>query len=159
MGENTVVLSYTLLAVTKSSNWNFAAAGAAGIHELMYQWNGKLSADERSPGNHHVPATGRTRRCFSPTMEHSSRRTLVPQYYLPAGAGSRICGPGRSVEPRHRALGDEARTIGSFHLLKPTRLNSIPFLPKPTSNRSMRCSRARPVKRGRSDRCPAESSR
>jgi predicted glycogen debranching enzyme len=64
-GENTVVLSYTLLGGDKTVTLELRPLLALrGMHELMYQWNGKLTAVEKSTGHHHVPATGRTPEVF-----------------------------------------------------------------------------------------------
>ena len=64
-GENTVVLSYTLLGGDKTVAMEMRPLLALrGMHELTYQWNGKLAAVERSPGHHHVPATTRTPEVF-----------------------------------------------------------------------------------------------
>jgi predicted glycogen debranching enzyme len=65
-GENTVVLSYTLLgAGTDGVELQLRPMLALrGIHDLTYQWGGQLSVEERSPGHHRVPATGRSPEVF-----------------------------------------------------------------------------------------------
>src|SRR5688572_7494444 len=64
-GENTVVLSYTLMASAKPVELELRPLLALrGIHELMYQWNGPLHAQMISPGHHRVPATHRSPEVF-----------------------------------------------------------------------------------------------
>lgn len=64
-GENTVVLSYALLGGDKPIELNLRPLLALrGMHELMYQWKGKLAAEEKSTGHHRVPATTRTPEVF-----------------------------------------------------------------------------------------------
>jgi predicted glycogen debranching enzyme len=65
-GENTVVLTYTLLGgntpVTLEVRPLFALRG---IHELTYQWNGRLDAQERGSAQHlRIPPTSRTPEVF-----------------------------------------------------------------------------------------------
>ena len=79
-GENTVVLSYTLLGGDKTIELELRPLLALrGIHELMYQWNGKLIAEERSRGTHHVPATIRTPEVF---FSHDGEFDADSHWYL-----------------------------------------------------------------------------
>ncbi len=79
-GENTVVLSYTLLGGDKEIEFALRPLLALrGMHELMYQWNGKLDAAEKSAGHHHVPATSRTPEVF---FAHDGVFENEPHWYL-----------------------------------------------------------------------------
>jgi predicted glycogen debranching enzyme len=64
-GENTVVLSYTLLGSAKPVDLEVRPLLALrGIHDLMYQWNGALAPETLGPGHHHVRATHATPEVF-----------------------------------------------------------------------------------------------
>lgn len=64
-GENTVLLSYVLLGGDRAIDLDVRPLIALRpMHELSYQWNGKLWAEERSPGHHRIPATRRTPEVF-----------------------------------------------------------------------------------------------
>jgi predicted glycogen debranching enzyme len=64
-GENTVVLSYTLMASAKPVELELRPLLALrGFHDLMYQWNAPLQAQTISPGHHRVPATLKTPEVF-----------------------------------------------------------------------------------------------
>ncbi|HEX2971379.1 MAG TPA: amylo-alpha-1,6-glucosidase, partial [Tepidisphaeraceae bacterium] len=64
-GTNTVVLSYTLLAGTKSVDFELRPLFALrGMHELMYQWNVRLDAQNLAPRHHRLPATSRSPEVF-----------------------------------------------------------------------------------------------
>lgn len=64
-GQNTVVLSYTLLGGGCGVDLEVRPLLALrGMHELSYQWNGKLEARSGSRGHWHVPATRRTPEVF-----------------------------------------------------------------------------------------------
>jgi predicted glycogen debranching enzyme len=79
-GENTVVLSYTLLGGDQTVDLELRPLLALrGIHELMYQWNGKLTVEEKSPGHHHVPATSRTPEVF---FAHDGAFEFDSNWYL-----------------------------------------------------------------------------
>src|SRR5262245_11486155 len=79
-GENTVILSYTLLtgdrAVELELNPLFALRG---IHELMYQSSGRLSAHARSANSIHIGATSRTPEGF---VAHDGAFEPRPNWYL-----------------------------------------------------------------------------
>ena len=79
-GESTVVLTYTLLggncAVELEVRPLFALRG---IHELMYQWNGKLDAQHLSKSHHRVPATGRSPEVY---FAHDGGFTAQSCWYL-----------------------------------------------------------------------------
>lgn len=83
-GENTVCLSYTLLggerAIELELNPLFALRG---IHDLMYQWNGRLIAEtigKAQPHTHHrIPATNRTPEVF---FAHDGRFQGAAYWYL-----------------------------------------------------------------------------
>jgi glycogen debranching enzyme len=64
-GENTVLLTYTLLGGGHGIDLEIRPLLALrGMHELAYQWNGKLDAVARGPGHWQVPATRRTPEVF-----------------------------------------------------------------------------------------------
>ena len=64
-GQNTVVLSYTLMGSAKPVELEVRPLLALrGIHELMYQWNAPLSPQDISPTQHHIPATHSTPEVF-----------------------------------------------------------------------------------------------
>ena len=83
-GENTVCLSYTLLGgaqlVDLEINPLFALRG---MHELMYQWNGRLSVESSGKGtafsHHRIPATNRSPEVF---FAHEGRFEAEPEWYL-----------------------------------------------------------------------------
>jgi predicted glycogen debranching enzyme len=63
--ENTVVLSYTLLGGERSAELELVPLFALrSIHELMYQWNGRLLAERRARQHFRIPATSRTPELF-----------------------------------------------------------------------------------------------
>ena len=49
------------------------------MHDLSYQWNGRLRADPRSRGHHHVAATSRTPEVF---FAHDGSFEQRPNWYL-----------------------------------------------------------------------------
>ena len=64
-GENTVCLSYTLLAADRSADLELRPLFALrGIHELMYQWNARLGAEPHPAGGLRIPPTSRTPEVF-----------------------------------------------------------------------------------------------
>ena len=68
-GENTVCLSYTLLGGEKGVELELNPLFALrGIHELMYQWNGRLMAESAGRSatcsHHRIPPTSRTPEVF-----------------------------------------------------------------------------------------------
>jgi predicted glycogen debranching enzyme len=65
-GQNTVCLTYTLLAGSaKPVKLELRPLFALrGIHELCYQWNGRLDAQKRSAYQHRIPPTSRTPEVF-----------------------------------------------------------------------------------------------
>src|SRR5437667_7236675 len=65
-GQNTVVLTYTLIGAARPLDLELRPLLALRpIHDLMYQWNGRLDAEEKSPAGHHrVPPTSRTPEVF-----------------------------------------------------------------------------------------------
>jgi predicted glycogen debranching enzyme len=79
-GQNTVVLSYTLLGSGPSVDLEVRPLLALrGIHELSYQWNGKLEAAPRGNGHWHVPATRRTPESF---FAHDGNFDRQSHWYL-----------------------------------------------------------------------------
>ncbi|HYE17118.1 MAG TPA: amylo-alpha-1,6-glucosidase [Tepidisphaeraceae bacterium] len=89
-GENTVVLSYTLLGAAKGVEMEVRPLFALrGIHELMYQWNGNLIPREvgsiaqpqaADASQHlHIPATHRTPEAF---FAHDGRWRAEAYWYL-----------------------------------------------------------------------------
>jgi predicted glycogen debranching enzyme len=64
-GENTVCLSYSLLAASQPVELDFRPLLALRpIHELMYQWNGSLKVEKRGKRQYRVPPTLRTPEVF-----------------------------------------------------------------------------------------------
>jgi predicted glycogen debranching enzyme len=65
-GQNTVVLTYTLLGKKSVDLELRPLLALRSMHELTYQWNanGKLAAEEKSPGYLRVPPTARTPEVF-----------------------------------------------------------------------------------------------
>lgn len=64
-GQNTVVLTYTLLGAKKPVELDLRPLFALRpIHEVGYQWNGKLEAEEKLRGHWRIPATMRSPEVF-----------------------------------------------------------------------------------------------
>lgn len=79
-GQNVVCLSYSLLGGGKSITLRVRPLLALrGIHELMYQWNGPLSAQVKSAGAVQIPATSRTPEVF---FAHDGEFAPEPHWYL-----------------------------------------------------------------------------
>ena len=81
-GENTVCLTYTLLTGHEPVELSLRPLLALrGIHDLMYQWNGRLFAENKSklPGQLHVPPTTRTPEVF---FAHDGAFESCPDWYL-----------------------------------------------------------------------------
>jgi predicted glycogen debranching enzyme len=81
-GENTVCLTYTLLGGGKSV-WLEARPLLAlrGIHELSYQWNGRLAGESRPDGLVRIAATIKTPEIF---FAHDGEFRAEPYWYLNA---------------------------------------------------------------------------
>ncbi len=63
--ENTVCLTYSLLAGDQSVQLEIRPLMALrGIHELGYQWNGRLAAEAKTKGRVRIAATSRTPEVF-----------------------------------------------------------------------------------------------
>jgi predicted glycogen debranching enzyme len=79
-GENAVVLSYTLLTGNKAVELEVNPLLALrGVHEMMYQSGGRLSAQVRSPQSVHIAATARTPEVF---LAHDGSFEPHPNWYL-----------------------------------------------------------------------------
>jgi predicted glycogen debranching enzyme len=84
-GENTVCLSYTLLAGERPVELEVKPLFALrGVHDLMYQWNGRLLTEGVGPkgqsfGHHRIPATNRTPEVF---FAHDGKFEATPYWYL-----------------------------------------------------------------------------
>lgn len=79
-GQNTVLLSYTLLGGGSGIDLEVRPLLALrGMHELCFQWNGKLDAKPRSRGHWHVPATRRTPELF---FAHDGTFNRKAHWYL-----------------------------------------------------------------------------
>ncbi len=66
-GQNTVVISYTLLAGDNDKTVELRLRplfALRGIHDLTYQWNGPLGAEEYKAGHHRIAPTGKTPEVF-----------------------------------------------------------------------------------------------
>jgi predicted glycogen debranching enzyme len=79
-GENTACLSYSLLTGEKSITLELKPLLALrGIHELMYQWNSRLSAEWKKSGLVRIPASTRTPEVF---FAHDGEFRAEPHWYL-----------------------------------------------------------------------------
>jgi predicted glycogen debranching enzyme len=79
-GQNTVVLCYTLLGARDPIDLELRPLFALrGIHELAYQWNGKLMSEEKSRRHHQIAATTRTPEVF---FAHDGAFDTQPYWYL-----------------------------------------------------------------------------
>jgi predicted glycogen debranching enzyme len=79
-GQNTVCIEYTVLGGSKPIELEIRPMLALrGIHELMYQWNGRLAAEIRSPQQVQIPATAQTPEVF---FAHDGEFTREPVWYL-----------------------------------------------------------------------------
>jgi predicted glycogen debranching enzyme len=78
--ENTVLLSYTLLGGGNGVDLELRPLLALrGMHELCYQWNGKLVAEDRGHGAWRIPATRRTPEVF---LAHDGNFDGKAHWYL-----------------------------------------------------------------------------
>lgn len=79
-GENTVLLSYTLLGGNRPVDLEVRPLFALrGIHDLMYQWNGLLQVESTGRSHHRIPATSRTPEVF---FAHEGKFTGNPCWYF-----------------------------------------------------------------------------
>jgi predicted glycogen debranching enzyme len=79
-GENTVCLTYSLLSGDKPITLEIRPLLALRpIHELMYQWNGRLSAEPKKNGLVVIPATTRTPEVF---FAHAGEFFAEPHWHL-----------------------------------------------------------------------------
>jgi predicted glycogen debranching enzyme len=84
-GENTVVITYTLLGGEKPVELAIRPLLALRpIHELTYQWNGRLEAENKSPKksahqHHRIPPTSRTPEVF---FAHDGAFEAAGTWYL-----------------------------------------------------------------------------
>lgn len=79
-GENTIVISYTLLAGDRTVELELRPLFALrGMHEMMYQSSGRLSAQVRTPRTIHIGATSRTPEIF---LAHDGSFDSLPNWYL-----------------------------------------------------------------------------
>jgi len=79
-GENTVVLSYTLLGADRSADLELRPLFALRpIHELMYQWNGRLGAEVHPSGCLRIPPSSRTPEVF---FAHDGKFDGEAHWYL-----------------------------------------------------------------------------
>jgi predicted glycogen debranching enzyme len=81
-GENTVCLTYTLLGGGRPAHLELRPLLALrGIHELNYQWNGRLAGETRRDGQVRIAATSRTPEVF---FAHDGDFRAEPYWYLNA---------------------------------------------------------------------------
>ncbi len=79
-GQNTVILSYALLASDRPLELQLKPLFALrGIHELMYQWNGKLDAPPADARNCRIPPTAHTPEVF---FAHDGEFNVGGEWYL-----------------------------------------------------------------------------
>jgi predicted glycogen debranching enzyme len=80
--QNTVVISYSLLAGDNEKAVELQLRplfALRGIHDLTYQWNGPLTAEEYKSGHHRIPPTGKTPEVF---FAHDGAYETDPLWYL-----------------------------------------------------------------------------
>lgn len=78
-GSNTVCITYTLLGGTRPIALEITPLFALRpVHDLMYQWNGRLAAEPRGRGEVHIPATSRTPEVF---FAHDGTFEPQPNWY------------------------------------------------------------------------------
>jgi len=79
-GQNTVVICYTLLGGQDPIDLELRPLFALrGIHDLAYQWNGKLTAEEKGRRHHRIAATSKTPEVF---FAHDGAFDSQPYWYL-----------------------------------------------------------------------------
>lgn len=79
-GQNSVVLSYRLAAGDLPVDLELRPLfGMRPIHELSYQWNGPLLAEDRGKGHERIPPTSRTPEVF---FAHDGQFFRGPNWYL-----------------------------------------------------------------------------
>ncbi len=79
-GQNTVVLCYTLLGGGSPVEMEIRPLYALRtIHELMFQWSGKLVVQDKGPRHHRISATARTPEVF---FAHDGEYEDQPYWYL-----------------------------------------------------------------------------
>lgn len=79
-GQNTVCLTYTLLASEKPIELELRPLFALRIiHELTYQWNGQLDAESIGKNQYRIPPTSHTPEVF---FAHDGRFDLLGHWYL-----------------------------------------------------------------------------
>ncbi len=83
-GQNTVVLRYTLLGGNQPVVLEVRPMLALrSIHELMFQWNGRLLVEKRGGRHYRIPATGRTPEVyFAHDGSMTSNGQNNPYWYL-----------------------------------------------------------------------------
>ena len=78
--ENTLVLSYALLAGARPVELELRPLFALRpIHELMYQWNGRLLVETTGQTHHRIPASSRTPEVF---FAHDGHFVSSPCWYF-----------------------------------------------------------------------------
>jgi predicted glycogen debranching enzyme len=81
-GKNTTCVSYSLLTGDNPVTLEIRALLALrGIHELMYQWNGRLYGESKRDGQVRIPATTRTPEIF---FAHDGEFRAEPHWHLNA---------------------------------------------------------------------------
>ncbi len=79
-GRNAVLLSYSLLAAERPLTLEIRPLYALrSIHDLTYQWNGRLFSEIKSKGHHRIPPTGKTPEVF---FAHDAHFDAQPNWYL-----------------------------------------------------------------------------
>jgi len=79
-GENTIVVSYTVLGGSSSVELDVRPLFALrGMHELMYQWNAPLEAQKLGKRHYRVPATSKSPEVF---FAHDGSFTAQSSWYL-----------------------------------------------------------------------------
>lgn len=77
--QNTVVLTYTLHSRGSVDLQLRPLLAMRPIHDLSYQWNGRLVVEDRNKHHHRIPPTVRTPEAF---FAHDGKFTAAPNWYL-----------------------------------------------------------------------------
>ena len=78
-GQNTVLVGYKLLSRGAIDLQLRPMLAMRPIHDLSYQWNGRLLVEDRNKHHHRVPPTVRTPEVF---FAHDGKFAAAPNWYL-----------------------------------------------------------------------------
>ena len=77
--QNTVLVAYKLLSRGSVDLQLRPLLAMRPIHDLSYQWNGRLLVEDRNKHHHRIPPTVRTPEVF---FAHDGKFTAAPNWYL-----------------------------------------------------------------------------